>query len=71
MAECVLGLLQAFLGVGCLGGSRLVLVTEGGVVVGGGGVLDVVQAGVVGLMRSACREHPERFSLIDVDGRGE
>ena len=67
LVEGVLGLLQEFLGVGCLGEARLVLVTEGALAVRGGESPDLVQAGVVGLLRSACSEFPGRFSLIDVD----
>ncbi len=63
----VLGLLQGFVGVECLSGSRLVLVTRGALGVGGE-VPDLVQAGLAGLLRSVCSEQPGRFAMIDVDG---
>jgi polyketide synthase 12 len=68
LTERVLGLLQGFLLSDCLRDSKLVLVAEGALAVGGGGVFDLVQGALPGLLRSACSEHPERFALIHVDG---
>ncbi len=62
-----LGLLQGFIALECFEG-RLVLLTEGALAVTDGESPDLVQAGLVGLLRSAHSEHPGRFSLIDVDG---
>jgi mycoketide-CoA synthase len=69
--DLVLPVLQGWLGNECFVGSRLVLVTCGGVA---GGVGEVVSglgvAGVWGLVRCAQVEHPGRFVLVDVDGEG-
>ncbi|MEH0975316.1 polyketide synthase dehydratase domain-containing protein, partial [Micromonospora sp. CPCC 205546] len=46
---------------------RLVVVTERAVVVDGIEDVDLVQAPVWGLVRSAQVEHPDRFVLLDVD----
>ncbi|MDT0268067.1 beta-ketoacyl synthase N-terminal-like domain-containing protein, partial [Streptomyces sp. DSM 44915] len=62
----VLGLVQWWLGEERWSGSRLVLVTRGAVSVGGEDVLDLVGAGVWGLVRSAESENPGRFGLLDV-----
>ena len=67
VSECVLGLLNAWLAGECFVGARLVFVTEGALVARDGEVPDLVQAPLVGLLRSAHSEHPERFSLIDID----
>jgi acyl transferase domain-containing protein/acyl carrier protein len=63
----VLGLLQGFLAAEGLGEARLVLITRGALVVREGEAPDLLQAALPGLLRSACVEHPERLSLIDVD----
>ncbi|QQM45061.1 SDR family NAD(P)-dependent oxidoreductase [Streptomyces liliifuscus] len=62
LQECVSGVGGA--------GSRVV-VTRGAVSVGVGGVVDVVSAGVWGLVRSAQAEHPGRFVLVDVGVEGD
>ncbi|MFB6441018.1 type I polyketide synthase [Streptomyces sp. NPDC056411] len=50
-------------------GSRLVCVTRGAVAAGPDeGVADLAGAAVWGLVRSAQREHPGRFHLLDLDG---
>ncbi|MFF4161602.1 type I polyketide synthase, partial [Streptomyces sp. NPDC001678] len=49
-------------------GSRLAVVTRDAVAVADGVALDVVQAPVWGLVRSAQAENPGRFVLVDVDG---
>ncbi|MBM7443263.1 polyketide synthase dehydratase domain-containing protein, partial [Streptomyces sp. HB132] len=63
----VLGRVQEWLGCPELEASRLVVVTQGGAAVGPGARVDVVQAAVRGLMRSACSEYPDRFTQIDVE----
>ncbi|MFD5557117.1 type I polyketide synthase, partial [Streptomyces sp. NPDC127068] len=65
-----LSLVQGLLACEALAGSRLVVVTRGAVSVGGG-VADVAQAAVWGLVRSAQSEHPGRFVLVDVEGDQE
>ncbi|MGA5423608.1 SDR family NAD(P)-dependent oxidoreductase [Streptomyces lavendulocolor] len=49
---------------------RLVVVTRGAVVVGGGEVPDLGTAAVWGLLRSAQAENPDRIVLIDTDPSG-
>ncbi|MHA7962454.1 SDR family NAD(P)-dependent oxidoreductase, partial [Streptomyces sp. L500] len=49
-------------------GSRLAVVTRNAVAVVDGVALDVVQAPVWGLVRSAQAENPGRFVLVDADG---
>ncbi|WP_345025208.1 type I polyketide synthase, partial [Streptomyces sedi] len=61
-------LLQAWLAEDRLAASRLVLVTSGAVAAGPDeDVPDLVRAPVWGLVRSAQSEHPDRFTLVDVD----
>ncbi|MBV1941976.1 SDR family NAD(P)-dependent oxidoreductase, partial [Streptomyces sp. BV286] len=68
--ERVLAWLQE--GVSGVGGAgSRVVVTRGAVSVGVGGVVDVVSAGVWGLVRSAQAEHPGRFVLVDVGVEGD
>ncbi|MFD1758278.1 SDR family NAD(P)-dependent oxidoreductase [Streptomyces lienomycini] len=66
-ASWALGLLQRWLAEPHLSGSRLVLVTSGAA--GDPGTTESVppHTPVWGLVRSAVREHPGRFALIDVD----
>ncbi|MFI9522068.1 type I polyketide synthase [Streptomyces narbonensis] len=63
----VLTKVQEFLADESSAESRLVVVTRGAVGVGGGGVADLVHAGVWGLVRSVQAEHPGRVVLVDVD----
>ncbi|SOD67806.1 Acyl transferase domain-containing protein, partial [Streptomyces zhaozhouensis] len=64
-----LALLQGWLADGRFAASRLVLVTGGAVAAGPDeDVPDLVRAPVWGLARSAQSEHPDRFTLVDVDG---
>ncbi|MBO1415268.1 type I polyketide synthase, partial [Streptomyces sp. FH025] len=66
----VLGMLSAVRGclsAGALDGSRLVVVTERGVDAGRDGDVRLESAGVVGLVRAAAGEHPERVVLADVE----
>ncbi|MFJ4985222.1 type I polyketide synthase, partial [Streptomyces sp. NPDC088732] len=50
-------------------GCRLVVVTQGAVSTGdGAGIADPVHAAVVGLLRSAQSEYPDRLLLVDTDG---
>ncbi|MEU0845115.1 type I polyketide synthase, partial [Streptomyces sp. NPDC005962] len=65
----MLTLLQAWLADERFVGARLVLVTRGAVeTVPGAGVVDLSQAAVRGLFRSAQSENPGRLVLLDVDG---
>jgi NAD(P)-dependent dehydrogenase (short-subunit alcohol dehydrogenase family)/acyl carrier protein len=68
LSERVLGLLQDFLAADCLVESKLVLVTDNALSVSEQEAPGLEQASLAGLLRSAHSEHPERFSLIDVDG---
>ncbi|MFD2768680.1 SpnB-like Rossmann fold domain-containing protein, partial [Micromonospora eburnea] len=66
----VLGLIQEWLSAECLDESRLVVVTCGAVAVDEGEHLqDLGSAPVWGLVRSAQRENPDRFALLDLDGQ--
>ncbi|MFI1711942.1 type I polyketide synthase, partial [Streptomyces griseoruber] len=61
-----LTLLQRFLSDERLTSTRLVFLTRGAVAVRpGDDVVDLVNAPVWGLVRSAQREHPDRFGLVD------
>ncbi|WP_411104557.1 SDR family NAD(P)-dependent oxidoreductase [Streptomyces sp. cmx-4-9] len=64
-----LALLQRWLASEVLGGARLVVVTRSAVAAGvvGEQALDVVQAPVWGLVRTAQSENPGRFTLVDLD----
>ncbi|MCP9213343.1 type I polyketide synthase [Streptomyces cucumeris] len=64
-----LALVQRWLASEWLGEARLVVATRGAVDALGGETPDPVQAAVWGLLRSAQSEHPERFVLVDLDGR--
>ncbi|MEV8478456.1 type I polyketide synthase [Streptomyces sp. NPDC051173] len=65
-----LEMLQGWLAEPRFAGSRLVVVTRGAVVaVPGEDVPDLAAAAVWGLVRSAQAEHPDRFVLVDLDGR--
>jgi acyl transferase domain-containing protein/thioesterase domain-containing protein len=66
-AHRTLGVIQAWLADERFSASRLVLVTQGAVGIGGD-VPGLTQATVWGLARSAQSEHPERLVLVDVDG---
>ena len=63
----VLSLVQDWLGCEGLGGAQLVLVTEGAVAAGAGEAPNLLQAAVVGLVRSARSEHPDRVCLLDTE----
>ncbi|MGV9271645.1 type I polyketide synthase, partial [Kitasatospora sp. NPDC003701] len=67
LAGRVLGVVQSWLGDERFAGSRLVVVTRGGVAVREGEGLDVVQAPVWGLLRSAQAENPGRFLVVDLE----
>jgi acyl transferase domain-containing protein/thioesterase domain-containing protein/acyl carrier protein len=62
-----LELLQDWLAGEPLSRSRLVLLARRAVAVADGEVPDLVASPIAGLLRSADREHPGRFSLLDVD----
>jgi acyl transferase domain-containing protein/NADPH:quinone reductase-like Zn-dependent oxidoreductase len=70
VTERALALVQRWLAAPWTADARLVVVTRGGVAVGEEPV-DVVQAPVWGLVRSAQSEHPGRFVLVDSDTDGE
>jgi acyl transferase domain-containing protein/short-subunit dehydrogenase/acyl carrier protein len=63
----VLAMLQAWLTDEHPADSRLVIVTQHAIAVRPGEDVDLVQASVPGLVRSAQAEHPGRFVLVDVD----
>ncbi|MFI0743414.1 SDR family NAD(P)-dependent oxidoreductase, partial [Streptomyces sp. NPDC021100] len=69
-ATCrALELIQKWLAEDAFAGSRLVVVTRGGVAADDrASVTDLGAAAVWGLVRSAQSEHPDRFVLADVDG---
>ncbi|HWO66619.1 MAG TPA: acyltransferase domain-containing protein, partial [Umezawaea sp.] len=63
----VLGALQGWLADDRFTASRLVVVTRRAVATDEGSDVDVEQAPLWGLVRSAQSEHPGRFGLLDVD----
>ncbi len=67
LAERVLMLIQGFLASRWVADARLVLVTTGALAAGEDGALNLAQAPLVGILRSAKSEHPGRFALIDID----
>jgi len=64
----VLAVLRDWLAEGRLGRSRLVVLTRGAVAAREADVVEVAQAPVWGLLRSAAEENPGRFVLVDTDG---
>ncbi len=67
----VLGLVQEWLGLQELAGSRLVIVTRGAVAaVPGEAVTDLAAAAAWGLVRSAQSENPGRIVLVDLPATG-
>ncbi|MEU8928097.1 SDR family NAD(P)-dependent oxidoreductase, partial [Kitasatospora sp. NPDC048545] len=66
--HAVLAVLQVWLAEERFAVSRLVVVTRGAVAVGAGEPVDLAQAPVWGLVRSAQAENPGRFGLLDTDG---
>ena len=70
VAHSALRLIQELLGDERLAPCRLVFVTRGAVAASSAdGLPGLTAAPVWGLVRSAQSEHPERFALLDVDGR--
>jgi acyl transferase domain-containing protein/D-arabinose 1-dehydrogenase-like Zn-dependent alcohol dehydrogenase/acyl carrier protein len=63
-----LELAQGWIASAGMSESRLVFVTRGAVAASEGEEPDLLQAALVGLLRSAASEHPGRFALLDVDG---
>ncbi|HEV7161830.1 MAG TPA: SDR family NAD(P)-dependent oxidoreductase, partial [Solirubrobacteraceae bacterium] len=59
---------QAFLADERFAGARLVFVTERALSTARADAPELSQSPLVGLVRSACSEYPERFGLIDHDG---
>jgi NAD(P)-dependent dehydrogenase (short-subunit alcohol dehydrogenase family) len=68
VTQRTLRLLQAWLACERLSGARLVLVTDGALAVSEDESPNLAQAALLGLMRSAQSENPQRFSVIDLDG---
>jgi acyl transferase domain-containing protein/acyl carrier protein len=66
--RCVLELLRGWIASEELAEARLVLVSDPAVSLSVGEEPNLAQAALVGLMRSAQSEHPERFGLVDLDG---
>ncbi|MFD0569526.1 hypothetical protein ACFQ0T_09950 [Kitasatospora gansuensis] len=66
-----LGAVQSWLADERFDGSRLVLVTQQAVVAGESEAIELAQAPVWGLVRSAIEENPGRFALLDLDGSAE
>ncbi|MEW2525007.1 type I polyketide synthase [Streptomyces sp. NPDC047071] len=64
-----LTLLQEWLGDDRFATARLVLVSRGAVATDDDGTADPALAAAWGLVRSAQAEHPDRFVLVDWDGR--
>jgi acyl transferase domain-containing protein len=68
-ARSALTALQECLTEELLSGARVAVVTREAVAAGvGEGVVDLAGGAVWGLVRSAQSEHPERLSLVDLDG---
>ncbi|MGA8363768.1 MAG: type I polyketide synthase [Solirubrobacteraceae bacterium] len=67
-ARRTLELLQAWLASECLAQAKLVLVTDRAMAAAKDEAPNLSQAALVGLMRSAQSEHPDRLGLIDLDG---
>ena len=65
--ERTLALLKAWLADGRLSAAKLVVMTKGALAPYDEETPDLAQAALVGLMRSARSEHPERFLLVDID----
>ncbi|MGK2939461.1 MAG: SDR family NAD(P)-dependent oxidoreductase, partial [Solirubrobacteraceae bacterium] len=63
-----LALAQAWLASEALAATRLVVLTRGAVAVTRDEQPDLAQAALVGLLRSAHTEQPDRFSVLDLDG---
>ena len=67
-AHRALAILQEWLAGERFEASRLVFVTRGAVAATDAERPDPAQAAVWGLVRAARAEHPDRFSLVDLDG---
>ncbi|MFI1184589.1 SDR family NAD(P)-dependent oxidoreductase, partial [Streptomyces sp. NPDC020799] len=68
-AHRVLALVQSWLADDRFAHARLVVLTQGAVATRTGeDVSDLAAAAIWGLLRSAQSEHPERFTLLDLDG---
>jgi polyketide synthase 12 len=66
-AARALELCRRWVGSEPLAGARLVFLTRGAVAAGAGEAPALAAAPVSGLVRSAHSEHPDRFSLVDLD----
>ena len=67
LADWTMTLAQSWLADERFVAARLVLVTRHAIGVRPEEAVDPAQAAAVGLMRSACTEHPDRFGLVDID----
>jgi acyl transferase domain-containing protein/acyl carrier protein len=71
-AQSALKLAQEWLADERFADSLLVFLTSGAVsVTAGENLLGLIDAPLCGLVRSAQLENPERFALLDIDGRGD
>jgi malonyl CoA-acyl carrier protein transacylase len=68
VTQRTLELLQGWVASERLAQAKLVLVTENAVAVSPGEAPNMLQAALIGLLRSAESEHPERFCVVDLDG---
>ncbi len=66
-AQRMLGLLQEWVSSEDLPETKLMLVTDRALAASAGDTPNLSQAALLGLMRSAQSEHPERFGVIDID----
>ncbi|HEU5353401.1 MAG TPA: SDR family NAD(P)-dependent oxidoreductase, partial [Actinocrinis sp.] len=67
LTTSVLALLQAFLDDAALADSQLLITTNRAVAASEGDALDLVQAPIWGLIRTAQTEHPDRIVIVDLD----
>ena len=68
LTEATLTLLQDFIASPGLAQTRLILLTKAALATAVGESPNLAHAALVGLLRSARAEHPNRFGLIDIDG---
>ncbi|QKG20146.1 type I polyketide synthase [Actinomadura verrucosospora] len=64
----VLGMIQRYLADERLASSRLVLLTTGAAAVAGPAAVDLAQSPLWGLARSVQAEHPNRVTIVDLEG---
>ena len=71
LTTSVLEILQAWAASERLLEARLLVITEGALATEREDTPNLLEAALVGLLRSAHSEHPERFGLLDLDGSQE